>query len=126
MACPEGCPQQCDSANFITSISVADYPSPVLLRALKENEKIGAQFANRPNDSDVTYEEIKRSVLSLVVYYDDLTYTSYSEVEKTSIIDLVSNIGGTLGLFLGMSFLSFVEIFDLLFQICLVCFSRPI
>ena len=48
------------------------------------------------------------------IYYDLLEYTEIVEVEKTSLIDLFSSIGGTLGLFLGMSFLSIIEIFELI------------
>lgn len=54
-----------------------------------------------------------------MVYYKDLGYQQYDEVEKTTLPDLVANIGGLLGLFLGMSFLSFVELFDILLQIFL-------
>lgn len=68
----------------------------------------------------MTDEALKKSLLQLNVYYGELSYEVYSESEKTSLVDLVSGIGGTLGLFLGMSFLSFVEFIDLIVQIILV------
>ena len=37
-----------------------------------------------------------------------------SEIPKTSIVDLFSTIGGELGLFLGMSILSFIQIIQIL------------
>lgn len=43
---------------------------------------------------------------------------------KTTIIDLISNIGGLLGLFLGMSFLSFFEFLELFAQIIWILFHK--
>lgn len=60
-----------------------------------------------------------------MVYYKDLGYQQYDEVEKTTLPDLAANIGGLLGLFLGMSFLSFVELFDILLQIFLYKKKSP-
>jgi len=36
---------------------------------------------------------------------------------KTEFFDLVSNIGGTFGLFLGLSFFTFVEIIEIIFEL---------
>ena len=60
--------------------------------------------------------------LDIHVTYSRFEYMEVSETAKTSIFDLVSFIGGTCGLFLGMSFLSFVEIFE--FFIRILAFSR--
>lgn len=55
------------------------------------------------------------------IYYASLDYIELSQVPKTSQSDLVSSIGGTLGLFLGASFLSFIEFFELLTEIIFFC-----
>ena len=49
------------------------------------------------------------------IFYDSLSYKTIEESAKTGWIDLISNIGGTLGLFLGISLLSFGEILEILF-----------
>lgn len=70
----------------------------------------------------MTLEELRSNLLYISVFYSELSYRKFYEVQKVDIIDLISNIGGTLGLFLGMSFLSFVEVIDLflnvLFSMC--------
>ena len=48
------------------------------------------------------------------VYYSNLEYTLISELIKTTASDLVSNLGGTLGLYVGVSFLSLAEFFELI------------
>jgi hypothetical protein len=57
------------------------------------------------------------------VYYADSTYTTITELAKQEFLDLISNIGGNLGLFIGISFLSFAEIFELLFEIVFILFN---
>ena len=44
------------------------------------------------------YEIIKENVLKLNVYYDALSYTYIKETVKTMLVDLVSNLGGTLSM----------------------------
>ena len=53
--------------------------------------------------------------MSLNIYYDSFKYTAIEEIIKTELIDLVANLGGIFGLLIGMSVLSFVELFDLVF-----------
>ena len=56
------------------------------------------------------------------IYFGELKYTLISQQPKTILADLVSNVGGTLGLFLGMSFLSFIEIVEIIFELSNVLF----
>lgn len=67
--------------------------------------------------SQLTYEQLKEETLAINVYYSEMKYTSIEELEKTNFLDLIASVGGTLGLFLGMSFLSFFEIFDVVIEI---------
>ena len=50
------------------------------------------------------------------IYYNSLIYTEITQVAKTSGIELFAYLGGLLGLFLGIDFLSFVEILDFSLQ----------
>jgi len=52
-----------------------------------------------------------------------MKYTTVEELEKMNFFDLVSGVGGTLGLFMGISFLSFFEILDILIEIMFVFFE---
>lgn len=83
------------------------------------NPKIRAKYEAYNKTDEISYESLKRNLVRISIFYTDLGYEQNEEMVKTDVIDLVSSIGGTLGLFLGMSFLSFVEIFDIFLQICL-------
>ncbi len=63
---------------------------------------------------NITANDMDKSVY-INVYYSDLKYTIMKQIPKMSLIDLISNLGGLLGLFVGISFLTFIEII----QICL-------
>ncbi len=57
------------------------------------------------------------------IYYHDFYYTSITEQPKTTFDQLISNIGGLLGLFIGGSLMSFFEIFELLISILVIIFK---
>ena len=63
----------------------------------------------------LSYSDLKQNVARVQIFYNELKETFISEEIKTKIFDLVSNIGGTLGLFLGLSFLSLIEFFEIFF-----------
>lgn len=113
--CGKDCPLECDEITYNLFKSQAVYPSKAYSKSLMKNPWIGDKYANK---SDLSLESLRDNMMQISVYYSNLGYESYEEVANMSVLDLISNFGGTLGLFLGMSFLSLVEIIDVLLQIC--------
>jgi hypothetical protein len=60
----------------------------------------------------------------LSLYYEKLQYTKLSEIPKTQPFDLVSNIGGILGLFIGCSFVTFFELTEVIMETCYILFNN--
>lgn len=114
-SCRDKCPLECDTITYDLYLSSVEYPSLVYGEALMKNPWIKYKYAK--DISKLNYDSLKRSMVQISVFYGDISYDHLDESAKTEVIDLVSNIGGTLGLFLGMSFLSFAEIFDILLQL---------
>ena len=85
------------------------YPTENELNKLLKKNEYFERMAKR-----MTRKELESTVVYLRIYFDRLELEKMDEIPKITIIDLVSSIGGTVGLFLGMSFMSFFEIFDLL------------
>jgi len=104
--CLDYCPLECDS-NFLT---ISQYSS---------------SLPRNGNTTDIfhyfyelkTFEEVSKGYFGIYIFYEQLGYTLISESESLTVYDLVSNIGGILGLFLGISFLSIIEIVEILIQI---------
>jgi hypothetical protein len=89
--CSEYCPSECDSFSYDISIN------------------------SRTSESFTTGDKV-----SIYVFYEDLKYTLISQQPKMQFIDLISNIGGSLGLFVGISFISFLELFEILVEIIFI------
>ena len=113
--CGDQCPLECSSSRYDSFVNTAEYPAPIYANSLMQNPLIQAKYASKL--SELTYDSLKRNMIGISVYYGDLGYDQFDEMEAMSVLDTVSNIGGTLGLFLGTSFLSFAEIIDVIIQI---------
>ena len=62
----------------------------------------------------VSYNFARREpYTTIVVYYRSLKYTLVSQEPKMRQFDLVSNVGGIFGLFIGISFVTLFEIFEI-------------
>jgi hypothetical protein len=86
------CPLECDSMNYDMSLS--------MMKFTNNNENL----------------------IGFNAYYYDSTLTFISELEKFNFLDLISSIGGNLGLFIGVSFLSFAEFIEYLVEIYFILF----
>jgi hypothetical protein len=64
--------------------------------------------------------------VEFLIFFSEMKVTSISESPKYQIQDLVANFGGNLGLFLGASFLSVAEFFELLIVIFWIVIYRMI
>ena len=104
--CLSECPTECTSIEYTKSISISNFPSIFYYERL--TEMYSANFTSKLN---------KENHLALNIYYDSMSYTTFDEIPKLNLIDLISNIGGTLGLLTGASFLSIVEIFEIIFLV---------
>ncbi len=96
--CSDYCPFECDTFEYIISTSSYHLPDNGVLNGFK------------------SFDEMQKNYFSFYVYFDQLEYTSHTETAKMLVDDLASNIGGTCGLFIGMSFLSFLEFFEFIIE----------
>ena len=121
--CAPDCPLECDSMNYQTTANFLQYPSmQYASKFLMNNPVLQSKFRNET----ITYDLIRQSVLCLNVYYDRFFYSEFSQKPKTSILDLISNIGGIAGVFIGASLLSFLELFEALIEILTIIISKTL
>jgi hypothetical protein len=90
--CFEKCPYECDYINYrLQQTYLGQYPD----------------------------SERKNDLILLDIYYPKLIYTLVDQINKIDKFQLVANIGGIFGLFIGMNFFTLVEIIEILLQIIL-------
>ena len=91
--CEEQCPNECSTTKF---------------NALQINPDIGSNF---------------NGTVEFSVFYLDLRYTEIRQTPKMSGYSLLNEIGGALGLFVGITFLSLFEFLEFLFEIFFVLYK---
>jgi hypothetical protein len=69
---------------------------------------------------DYDNSELTNTTFRLFVYYKELKYSKVTQIPKTQFPDLVAQMGGTLGLFIGFRILSFIEIFQFIVEMFII------
>jgi hypothetical protein len=114
--CSEYCPLECDTWKY--TLNTYSEQLPV-------NGKIGNKSSSLNSlEKFKQYEDVNRHFFGIRVHYNDLKYTFINQEIKIHTFNLISNIGGILGLFLGISFLSFIEIFEIFYEIFIILISK--
>ena len=91
------CSESCDYKEFITRTSYSEFPS-------NASATLGAEKLN------VSVDRIKNNVVALNIFYGDPHTRKIVTDNAFSFSALLSNIGGQLGLFLGASIISMIEL----------------
>ncbi|KAF2361812.1 Epithelial sodium channel [Trinorchestia longiramus] len=84
--------------------------------------KVAQNTRNIDTGTDIC-NDTDESTVRVHVYLASPDYTQITESPSFTYNTLVSNTGGNLGLFIGMSIVSFFEVFDLLVDVLLILFS---
>jgi hypothetical protein len=122
-----GCPIECEYSSFKYHYSMSNYPtSSYAKKLINESSYLNSLY---PNFSEYNnYNEFKNNILAFKIYYDEMKEIITSDVKKTNLYEIIANIGGTIGFFLGLSLLSLVEFLEILINIVIItfkyCFNR--
>jgi hypothetical protein len=85
---------------------------------INANRNFSEDFSRWPlnvTDEDAV-EKATQRVVSLSVYYESFAYTMSEELPKTNVVSMIASMGGSLSLFLGVSFFSLFEVADVLVE----------
>ena len=119
--CEYACPSQCKTIEYNLGLSTCAFPTLSYARNLQTSD--WGKFPYDINDTELI-QFCREGFLKVIVSYDNLYYTSVDEVPSMTLNDLLGNLGGQLGLFIGISFLSLVEIIELIVAICITIFNQ--
>jgi len=113
--CPE-CTQECSTSDFLIKSSSVLAPPQYLLNDIKQFVE-SSTIPLPVNWSTTWTSEIQSSYLSLEVSYETTQTEIYTEQATLGPVDVVSNIGGQTGLWIGISFLSLMEIAEMIYRL---------
>jgi len=101
--CFTDCPMECDSFVYDIEYSCSDYLT----------EEYSKLFTSR-NASR------KNNDLAFNIFYPYTKYTRITEVPKVTLYDLFSNLGGSMGIFVGFTIFSFIDLLEVFLKIVFV------
>ena len=109
--CENECPFECETTIYETDISYVDFPNMYQFYYHKKDydNSLNTFFSN----DNYSFNDFKQTIGRFKVYFDPLTFKIISQSPSMTFSDLVANIGGALGLFLGISILSLVELIEM-------------
>jgi hypothetical protein len=93
------CPLECESSGYTYTLSHANYPTTYYTNELINNYPF---FKNLSQIYGL--DNFKEKFSSIEIFFEEMKETVIKQEIKTQLSDLISNIGGTLGLFLGFNF----------------------
>ena len=108
------CPRECIETGYSVTRSFANYPTKY--RADFLAKKIRVIRNKFPNNSEISQRDLESKIASVHIYFNELKEMKISQKPNMLLFDLIAQIGSQMGVFLGASFLSFIEIFEILIE----------
>ena len=114
------CPLECNLTEYKTRLSTTRLIGQFFLDHIEANEHLLEDFNDEPDVAKAALTSV-----AVNVFYDSFTYTISTETPQMNMVSLLASIGGNLGLFLGLSAFSFLELAQLVVELrrC-VCWKR--
>ncbi|GMT29660.1 hypothetical protein PFISCL1PPCAC_20957, partial [Pristionchus fissidentatus] len=121
------CTPPCEVESYMVTVSTAQWPSndykPAECTAYNQTGQPWVLPSEEANEAKCILW-YKINTLLIEVYYERMNYQLLTESAAYTIGNLISDIGGQLGLFLGMSLISILEILVLCFLLVWYCFTH--
>ncbi|EPB75678.1 Amiloride-sensitive sodium channel [Ancylostoma ceylanicum] len=81
------------------------------------------KWLNRKNP-EWSKAHMRSNFLTLNVFFRDMAHTEYRQIQATSLTEILSDIGGNMGMFLGMSLITVTELSLFISKIGWIAFSK--
>ena len=118
--CEPLCPLECNVTEYKMSTTFNKLIGDLYVDDIVLNRNLSSDFGSKVIDSNM----VRESVVSINMFYNSLSYTLSSESPQMDLVSLLANIGGNLGLFLGVSLLSASEIVELAIEVVFILIRK--
>lgn len=113
------CTLACKRYTYVTTISQCNWPSDIAMADyLKQGmiTRLGTMSAMKNSGVGLS-NLVTNQILALEIYYDNFSYLDISDQPAYEIFSLISDLGGQMGLWLGLSIAALFELFELAYDI---------
>ena len=114
--CIPQCPLECNSTEYDFSVTSQTLAGLKYMSLIQQNPVLASDF----NMTPISESTSSNKFVQLSIYYDSLSYASSTDTPSMDIVTLLGNVGGTLGLFMGISVLSACELIHVLVESCIL------
>ena len=87
----------------------------VYVDVVKRRTNFLSKYDNKTLDTPIILNRLAR----VNIFYDSLSYTQITESVSMNLVSLLAAIGGFMGMFLGMSLMTLVELLEIFLRIVL-------
>ena len=113
--CPD-CEESCSTVDFTitpSAVSAPPYWERLSIKSFVENSRVPT-----PDTwNDTWISDIQNNYVALDVICQSTRIENYNEEASIGPVDVISNIGGNTGLWIGISFLSLMELVEMLYRL---------
>jgi hypothetical protein len=117
------CPLECDVTTYDVAVSSLVNPSIYAYENLNRNEIEYFQSLTNSNRT-LSYEMYKSLFVNVTIFYKSLLSTEIIEIPKMSIADVLSQMGGSLQLFVSYSIFTFFELAEIILLVLFAFFFK--
>ncbi len=145
--CEDDCPVECDTTSYDLkkeTVKISEDPS---FSRMIEKKLIAKRRENREYLSNYTAAAVATKLIHFEINFESLSFTQVSELPKRTVANFIADLGGVIGkfysrkfsedfpdyyeafssfkgVFLGLSVISFVEIFELIYRIICILLAK--
>ena len=112
--CFNSCVLECDKVSYDLAVSSLTNPSIYAYNSLSDGDLL--KYQNLLNQN-ISYELYKSLFVKITIYYKSFFDTQINELPKKTLVDLLSQIGGSLQLLISYSFFTFFELVEIFFLV---------
>ncbi|XP_006632023.1 amiloride-sensitive sodium channel subunit gamma-like [Lepisosteus oculatus] len=114
------CPLQCEEEIFELTLSSSQWPSAVYMNEFaRKLRQSGGKLAK-------VADKVRDNLVKVIINYQQLNYELIEEIPSFQVIDLVSSIGGLVGLWIGVSICTVAEFVELFLKVIIFIIKRVI
>ncbi|XP_072030473.1 epithelial sodium channel subunit beta-like [Amphiura filiformis] len=117
LGCEKYCPHRCNERSYVPAMSQSVWPATKYASTLKERMLNMNQETRRQMRGASPNTWIKDNAARILVYYQEFNYEFIEQKPSYGVIDLLSDIGGQLGLWIGVSILTLCEMAE---SVCVI------
>ncbi|CAF2401578.1 unnamed protein product [Rotaria sp. Silwood2] len=115
MWCPY-CQQECNTTTFGITLSSMSAPREWMMNSIRDF--VEASSVPLPSDwSTAWHSHIQSNYIAIDIVRGSIQLEQLTQVASLSGVDLLSNVGGLSGLWIGISFLSLMELAEMLYRL---------